>query len=178
MSNIIRNGACNETVGRVQLQSSLRILKAKIVFSTQRNQTFFGILKWVSATTSAVLWDFINSVHVLDPSTVGCYAEHFRKKQDVTILFLSQRIYYPVRERTSIYKYPQHRAEQTSERTLLTRQTPSFCQDECFMREDRWTGCCFAPSLPPPPAVPRGLWDLSSLTRDQTLAPCSGSTQS
>ncbi|XP_055291681.1 DNA repair protein RAD51 homolog 2 isoform X4 [Moschus berezovskii] len=51
--------------------------------------------------------------------------------------FSIPRIYYPVRERASIYKYLQHRAEQTSERTLLTRQIPSFCQDECFMKEDR-----------------------------------------
>ena len=27
-------------------------------------------------------------------------------------------------------------------------------------------------------ATPRGMWDLNSLTRDQTYAPCSGSTES
>ena len=27
-------------------------------------------------------------------------------------------------------------------------------------------------------ATPHGMWDLSSLTRDQTCAPCSGSTES
>lgn len=32
---LVRNTACSEIFGRVQLQSSLRILKAKIVFSTQ-----------------------------------------------------------------------------------------------------------------------------------------------
>lgn len=50
---------------------------------------FFGILNWMSIITSAVLWDFINSTHILVLSAIGYYAKHCRKNKMIKILFLS-----------------------------------------------------------------------------------------
>ena len=50
---------------------------------------------------------------------------------------------------------------------------PSFC-----VQPYDGTVAVFLPILFFSPAAPRGMWDLSSLTRDQTRTPCSGSTES